>query len=98
MDLAPQEGITIIEREACSACRGTIRSVFYDLDQMGLLPGVRDLVIVVGPQAEIPEDLEGTLLVMGTCLRRLEGDGHHVLGCPPNNDKMIEAIRELCNL
>ena len=98
MDLAPQEGITIIERGACSACRGTIRSVFYDLKQMRLLPEVRDLIIVVGPQAEIPEDLEGTLLVMGTCLRRLEGDGRYVLGCPPNNDKMIEAIRELCNL
>ena len=98
MDLAPQEGVTIIERGACSACRGTIRSVFYDLEQMGLLPGVRDLVIVIGPHAEISEDMEGKPLIMGTCLRRLEGEGCYVLGCPPNNDKMIEAIRELCNL
>lgn len=98
MDLAPQEGVTIIERGACSACRGTIRSVFYDLEQMGLLPRVRDLVIVVGPEAELPEGLRQTPLIMGTCLGRLAGEGRYVLGCPPNNDKMVEAIRKLCNL
>jgi len=98
MDLAPQEGIIIIEEGACSACRGTIRSVFYDLEQMGLLPQVEGLTIVVGPQAEVPEELEGRPLIMGTCLKRLEKKGRYVVGCPPNNDKMVEAIRELCGL
>jgi len=95
MDLAPQEGVTIIEKGACSACRGTIRSVFYDLEQMGLLGEIRGLVIVVGPQAEPPEGLGRRPLIMGTCLRHLEKAGRYVLGCPPNNDKMIEAIKEL---
>lgn len=98
MDLTPQEGVTIIERGACSACRGTIRSVFYDLEKMGALEDVSDLVIVVGPQAELPEDLEGKPLVMGICLERLEGEGCYVVGCPPNNDKMVEVIKEICNL
>lgn len=98
MDLAPQEGVTVIEGGACSACRGTIRSVFYDLDRMGLLKYIRDLWIVVGPKAEIPEGLGRTPLIMGTCLKRLEERGRYVVGCPPNNDKMIEAIRELCSI
>jgi len=98
MELTPQEGVTIIEKGACSACRGTIRSVFYDLEQMGLLAEVRHLLILVGPQAELPESLGQRPLVMGICLRGLEGEGRYVLGCPPNNDEMIEAIRELCNL
>ena len=98
MELTPQEGITIIEKGACSACRGAICSVFYDLEQMGRLADVRDLVIVVGPLAELPEGLRLRPLIMGICLRRLEGEGRYVLGCPPNNDKMIEAIKELCSL
>ncbi len=98
MDLSPMEGVTVVEKGACSACRGTIRSVFYDLEQMELLSEVRDLVIVVGPQAELSEGLRRKPLIMGTCLGRLAGEGRYVLGCPPNNDKMIEAIRELCGL
>jgi len=96
MDLAPMEGVTIIEKGACSACRGTIRSVFFDLEQMGRLAEVRDLVIVVGPQAELPEGLQQKPLIMGTCLGRLAGEGRYVLGCPPNNDKMIEAVHHIC--
>lgn len=98
MDLAPQEGVTVIEGGACSACRGTIRSVFYDLERMGLLNKVQDLLIVVGPKAGPPEGLRQTPLIMGTCLKGLEERGCYVEGCPPNNDKMIEAIRELCNI
>jgi len=98
MDLAPQEGVTVIEGGACSACRGTIRSVFYDLKKMDKFEYVRDLVIVVGPQAELPKDLDQTPLIMGTCLKRLEGKGCYIIGCPPNNDQLIGAIKQLCNL
>ncbi len=98
MELSPQEGITIIEKGACSACRGTIRSVFYDLEQMGKMDEIRDLVMLVGPQAELPEDLEQTPLIMGICLQHLKDEGRYVVGCPPNNDKMREAIQELTDL
>ena len=98
MELSPQEGITIIEKGACSACRGTIRSVFYDLEQMGKMGEIRDLMMLVGPQAELPEDLEQTPLVMGICLQHLKDEGRYVVGCPPNNDKMREAIQELTNI
>jgi len=98
MDLSPQEGITVIEAGACSACRGTIRSVYYDLENMGVMDKVRDLVMLVGPQAELPEDLEQTPLIMGVCLQHLKGEGRYVVGCPPNNDKMREAIMELTGI
>jgi len=98
MELAPQEGITIVEKGACSACRGTIRSVFYDLEQMGKMGDVRDLVMLVGPQAELPDDLDQTPIIMGICLQHLRDEGRYVVGCPPNNDKMIEAIREMTGI
>lgn len=98
MSLLPHEGVEIIERGACSACRGTICSVFYDLKQMGLLSKIRGLTIVVGPQAKPPENIDGEPLIMGTCLKRLANRGRYVIGCPPNNDKMIEAIREICKI
>lgn len=98
MDLSPQEGITVIEKGACSACRGTIRSVYIDLENMGVMDQVRDLVILVGPQAEIPENLEQTPLIMGICLHHLKDEGRYVVGCPPNNDKMREAIMELTGI
>ena len=59
---------------------------------------IKDLVILVGPQAEHPEDLEETPLIMGICLQHLKDEGRYVVGCPPNNDKMVEAIRELTGI
>ena len=98
MELTQQEGVTIIEKGACSACRGTIRSVFYDLERTDKLKHLRDLVIIVGPQAEFPKDMKQTPLIMGTCLKHLEERGCYVIGCPPNNDQIIGAIKQLCDL
>ncbi len=98
IDLSPQEGITIIEKGACSACRGTIRSVYVDFENMGIMDQVRDLVLLVGPQAELPKDLDRTPLIMGICLQHLKDEGRYVVGCPPNNDKMREAIMELTGI
>jgi hypothetical protein len=98
IDLSPQEGITIIEKGACSACRGTIRSVYVDFENMGIMDQVRDLLLLVGPQAELPEDLDQTPLIMGICLQHLKDEGRYVVGCPPNNDKMREAIMELTGI
>jgi coenzyme F420-reducing hydrogenase gamma subunit len=98
LELSPQEGITIIEAGACSACRGTIRSVFHDFEQMGKMDEIKDLVVLVGPQAELPEDLEQRPLIMGVCLQHLKEEGRYVVGCPPNNDKMREAIMELTDI
>ena len=59
---------------------------------------MRDLVMIVGPQAEVPEGLEETPLIMGVCLRHIAEEGRYVVGCPPNNDKVVEAMRELTDL
>jgi uncharacterized protein (DUF362 family) len=92
------EGITVMSEGACSACHGTIHSVIYDLEQMKKMGEIRDLFIVVGENAEVPDDLPNTPLIMGTCLRKYEGKGRFVEGCPPNNDKMREAIEEICGI
>jgi hypothetical protein len=98
MDLSPQEGITVIEKGACSACTGTIRSVYNDLEQMGVMSEIEDLVIIVGPQAAIPKELVERPLIMGICLQNIKDEGRYVIGCPPNNDKMREAIFELTGI
>ena len=54
--------------------------------------------MLVGPQAEIPENLEQTPLIMGIWLHHLKDGGRYVVGCPPNNDKMREAIMELTGI
>jgi uncharacterized protein (DUF362 family) len=92
------EGITVISDGACSACRGTIHSVVYDLEQMKKMGEIRDLFIVVGSNAEVPDNLPNTPLIMGTCLKKYEAEGCYVEGCPPNNDKMLAAIRQVCDL
>jgi len=93
-----KEGVTVISEGACSACHGTIHSVFYDLEQMKKMGEIRDLFIVVGSKAEVPDGLPNTPLIMGTCLKKYEGKGCYVEGCPPNNDQMLRAIRQVCNL
>jgi uncharacterized protein (DUF362 family) len=95
-DLEFAEGVTVISEGACSACRGTIHSVFYDLEQMKKMGEIRDLFIVVGSNAEVPDNLPNTPIIMGTCLKKIENQGCYVEGCPPNNDKMIEAVRLIC--
>jgi uncharacterized protein (DUF362 family) len=95
-DLEFAEGITVISEGACSACRGTIHSVVYDLEQMKKMGEIRDLFIIVGSNAEVPDNLPNTPIIMGTCLKKYENQGCYVEGCPPNNDKMIEAVRLIC--
>jgi uncharacterized protein (DUF362 family) len=97
-DLEFGEGITVISDGACSACRGTIHSVVYDLEQMKMMGEIRDLTIVVGVNAKVPEGLKCTPLVMGTCLRAQAGESVYVVGCPPNNDGMLAAIKKVCKL
>ena len=96
MDINLVEGVAVISERACSACHGTIHSVLYDLEQMGRMGEVGDLSIVVGAHAEVPEGLEGTPVIMGICQARNQEKGCYVAACPPNNDKMLAAIREVC--
>ncbi len=97
-DLEFGKGITVISDGACSACRGTIHSILYDLEQMKKMGEIRDLFIVVGANAKVPKGLKNTPIVMGTCLKAQEEEGCYVVGCPPNNDQMLAAIKKVCKL
>jgi len=92
------EEVTVITDGACSACHGTIHSVFYDIEQMQKMGEIRDLVIVVGSNAEVPENLHTKPVIMGVCQARNADKGCYAVGCPPNNDKMMAAIREVCGI
>ena len=92
------EGVTVISSGACSACHGTIHSVFYDLEQMKKMGEIRELVIVVGSNAKVPKGLTNKPVIMGICQVRNQHKGCYAVGCPPNNDKMRAAISEACGL
>ncbi len=92
------EGVTVISDGACSACHGTIHSVFYDLEQMKKMGEIRDLVIVVGSNAEAPEGLTNKPVIMGICQKQNRVKGCYAVGCPPIKDKMRVAISEACGL
>ncbi len=92
------EGVTVISDGACSACHGTIHSVFYDLEQMKKMGEIRDLVIVVGSNAEVPDGLKNRPVIMGICQEHNKDKGCYAVGCPPNNDKMRAAISESIDL
>jgi hypothetical protein len=92
------EGVTVITSGACSACHGTIHSVFYDLEQMQMMGEIRDLVILVGQKAEKPSNLHSEPVIMGVCQVQNSNLGCYVEGCPPNNDKLLAAIREVCRV
>ena len=97
-DLEFGEGITVVSDGACSACRGTIHSVLYDLEMAKKMGEIRDLTIVVGANAKVPKGSKCTPLVMGTCLKAREQEGIYVVGCPPNNDSMLAAIKKICKI
>jgi hypothetical protein len=59
---------------------------------------IRGLFIVVGANAKVPKGLKNTPIVMGTCLKAQGEEGCYVVGCPPNNDQMLAAIRKVCKL
>ena len=92
------EGIKVITKGACSACHGTIHSVFYDLEQKGRMGEIRGLTIVVGDHAEVPEDLEKKPVILGICQDRNKEKGCYAQGCPPNNIRLVEAINEALDL
>ena len=35
---------------------------------------------------------------MGTCLKAREEEEVYVVGCPPNNDGMLDAINKVCKI
>jgi len=88
------EGVRVITKGACSACHGTIHSVFYDLEQKGRMSEIRGLTIVVGENAEVPKDLENKPVILGICQDRNKDEGCYAQGCPPNNIKLIKAIED----
>jgi len=69
------EGVTVISDGACSACHGTIHSVFYDLEQMKKMGEIRELVIVVGSNAKVPKGLTKKNVIMSICQERKQQKG-----------------------
>ena len=92
------EGVQVITDGACSACHGTIHSVFYDLEKQGKMGEIRDLTIVVGNHAEVPEGLKKKPVILGICQNRNKDKGHYAMGCPPNNSLLVAAIKESLGL
>ena len=81
-ELAAESGgrIRIIQGNPCSACLNEVGWALGSFKDH--LKEFEDLVIVVGPNATLPET-GGQFVLVGNCVKRYQAEGIYVHGCPP---------------
>jgi hypothetical protein len=88
-----EQGIIIQEAGACSGCHHFMESLltFHMKDCIDLLKGH---TIIFGQTVKIPDQIEGDLLLFGSCTRHYRNKGAYISGCPPHCDDVIEFLQE----
>jgi uncharacterized protein (DUF362 family) len=77
---------------ACSGCRIGIMSSLFDMKEANQLVYLEDTTIVAG-NPEIPEHIrEASIVTVGQCVPCEKRSKRHVIGCPPKNANIVEAI------
>ena len=83
---------------ACTGCLAALNTALYRLLKTNRLENVRDLLICVGKNPEIPFEAE-RVLYMGKCavesqLSQTSKEAYFVKGCPPVPMKIVQHIME----
>jgi len=92
--VAPREGITSLNGNACNTCAGVIELALKRAEGMGLLEKLNPLRIVLGPEAPRPPK-DGNNLIVGKCLSHLKEAGYFVPGCPPQVFLVTDGLAEM---
>ncbi|MCC9294907.1 DUF362 domain-containing protein [Clostridium sp. WLY-B-L2] len=85
----------IEDAAACTGCKNTLISAIMDMKNDHIEHLLKGKTIVLGPVSEekIPKDIKKEdLILLGKCTKHLERYGTHVMGCPPNNIWVVNAI------
>ena len=77
----------IDERDACSACYGSLIHALYQLDERGRLGWLEDKICI----GQGFRGVEGLPIGVGNCAR---GCAQCVTGCPPRADRILEFLME----
>jgi len=93
--LGAECGFDVDAEGACSPCIGCVLmsiTALKNRGQLGVLKGIK--TVAIGPNARVPPDTSGYLLV-GNCLQGFEGAPNHLAGCPPNAHSFFEKLNEM---
>jgi uncharacterized protein (DUF362 family) len=94
-------GVTVVDRDACSGCWGSLASTLERMLNSGELAAVQQgygpLRFSMGRNAEPPDDGKPWMLY-GLCQRRYRGRGLYVPGCPPEPLVTRDQLRGLVGL
>jgi len=86
-------------------CSGCVQAVLFTWEmnfekpwgKPELLKYIKDLTIVLGPQAEVPQDAKNVLIV-GSCAKHLKDRGEFAYGCVPYSADIFKAIKRIYGL
>lgn len=89
------EGLCVLHAEgSCTGCRNTVASAVFDMKSSNREQYLKGLTLVTGdtplPEGVNPEEV----ITLGVCVPQEMRVGRHVVGCPPNNIRVIEAVME----
>lgn len=89
------DGVDVYLGGACKACLGFTRAALDGLELERKL-GKKKLTLIIGQDANIPEKVEGKIVVVGDCAKKHAEKGLFVEGCPAFKVywKVAEAIGE----
>lgn len=90
-------GITLLDKNSCSACEGEIQSPLFYIRTAGSSDDLEGLTVLMGIQKEPPKVSEKTI-IMGKCVEEFKDLGVYVSGCPPRGWVLTKAICETCNI
>jgi len=80
-------GVRIVDAGACSGCHSVLTALISDMVEKGKLPGFANTTFVMGQNLSPKdmENMEGTIILVGSCTRHVRGEGKTYLkGCPPH--------------
>jgi len=92
--VAPREGATQMNGNACKTCAGVIELALRRAEAMGLLDQLTPLRISYGPEASRPP-MDGNNLIVGKCLSHFKETGYFVPGCPPQVFLITDGLAEM---
>ena len=93
-DQTHADGLRILCTEGtCTGCRNAVGSAVFDMKSAGWASYLKDVAIITGPDAVIPDGTNADKLVaVGVCVPPGLRGVRYARGCPPSNIWITAAI------
>jgi uncharacterized protein (DUF362 family) len=77
---------------ACSSCQGLLAFTMERLKAVGEYDKNRGISMVIGPKKQLPKRDSKDIILIGDCLKKWQGQGVYISGCPPGERYPIWSI------